>query len=84
VFLRDESTKTLKKTFYKKVVSKSFYKQIEKNRNRLSLGFVLSRFWAFLGEGSKKNTTKTLGNSPGTFLVPEEPTHHVKARHFCF
>jgi hypothetical protein len=65
VLLSDErnvSSKTLQKTFYKQIVSKSFYQSIE----GLSLGHrpsdsLLSRFWAFLGEGSKnKKTIKKL------------------------
>ena len=53
VFLSDGSSQTLQKTFYKKIVSKSFYQKIDKKiPNRLFLDFFLSRFWAFLGEGS--------------------------------
>jgi hypothetical protein len=49
--------KTQQKTFYKKKSTKitfcfiTFYK-------KKNLGFVLSRFWAFLGEGSSKTPYK--------------------------
>jgi hypothetical protein len=59
-------------------VSKSFNQKIDtKLPTRFFLDFLLSRFWAFLGEGSSKNLT-----SPGTFLASEEPTNHVGVRHF--
>jgi hypothetical protein len=46
---------TQQKTFDKKIVSKTFYKTIDKKiPNRFFLDFLLSRFWAFLGEGSSK------------------------------
>jgi hypothetical protein len=55
VFLSDRSSQTLQKTFYKNIVSKSFYKKIDKKiLNRFVLDFFVSRFWAFLGEGSSK------------------------------
>jgi hypothetical protein len=74
----DGSLKTLQKTFYKKNVSE---KKSQKNRpkiqNRLVLGFLLSRFWAFLGEGSSK-TKPGKKTDPGPFLAsgPDPPTHH--------
>jgi hypothetical protein len=40
-----------KKRFAKEIVSKSFYQKIVIKRDFLS-AFVLSRFWAFRGEGS--------------------------------
>jgi hypothetical protein len=44
-----------KKRFTKKIVSKSFLQKIRpKIQNRFFLDFVLSRFWAFLDEGSSK------------------------------
>jgi hypothetical protein len=59
VFLCDGGSKTLPKRFYKKNVSKSFYKKIDpKIPNRFFLGFILSRFWAFLGEGTLKTRLK--------------------------
>jgi hypothetical protein len=59
VFFSDGSSKTLQKTFYKKIVSKSFYKTNRPEvQNRLFLDFVLSRFWAFLGEGRSKTRLK--------------------------
>jgi hypothetical protein len=45
VVLSDESSKTLQKTFYKKIVSKSFHKKSTKKlKPMFFLGFVLSRF----------------------------------------
>jgi hypothetical protein len=56
VFFSDGSSKALQKTFYKKIVSKSFYQKVRPEvQNRLFLDFFLSRFWVFLGdEGSSK------------------------------
>jgi hypothetical protein len=52
---RWEFKNTTKKTFYKKIVWKSFYtKKSTKNPKPIFFDFVLSRFWAFLGEGSSK------------------------------
>jgi hypothetical protein len=78
-------------TFYKKIVSEGFAKKKStgEKQNRLFPGFILSRFWAFLGEGSSKTRYKNLTGpgtflaSPGTFLAPEE-TNHVGARPFLF
>jgi hypothetical protein len=47
-----------KKHFTKKIVSKSFYKKIDKNPKPIFSRFCLSRFWAFLGEGSSKTRPK--------------------------
>jgi hypothetical protein len=53
VFLSDGSSKTLQKTFYKKNRVEKVLKKIRpKIQNRLFLDFFLSRFWAFLDEGS--------------------------------
>jgi hypothetical protein len=50
-FLSDGNSKTLQQTFtHKKIVVKSFYKK--SINKRFFLDFILSRFWAFLGEGS--------------------------------
>jgi hypothetical protein len=88
VFLGDGSSKALQKTFYKQNVSKSFSKKTTKNPKPTFSRFFLYRvFGRFSVRGvqkhdkkiSKKNLT-----SPGTFLAPEEPTNHVKVRHFFF
>ena len=89
MFLSDGSSKTQQKTFDKKIVSKTFYQKIDKKiPNRFFLDFLLSRFWAFLGEGSSKTRFKKIGGggltSPGTFLASEEPTNHVGVRRFFF
>jgi hypothetical protein len=53
VFFSDGSSKTLQKTFYKKIVSKSFYKKFDqKSKTDFFSNCFLSRFWAFLDEGS--------------------------------
>jgi hypothetical protein len=44
------SSKAPQKPFCKKVVSKGFYKKIDKNPNSFSLSFLLSRSGVFLGE----------------------------------
>jgi hypothetical protein len=42
------------------------------------LGCSLSRFWAFLGEGSSKTPHENTKNKfdPGLFLASDPPTHH--------
>jgi hypothetical protein len=86
VFLSDGSSKTLQKTFCKKVVSKSFSKKIDKKSKTVFSRFVLSRFWAFLDEGSLKNKIKKkIGgktDQPWYFLASEEPTNHGVRRFF--
>jgi hypothetical protein len=55
VFFSDGSSKTLQKTFCKKNRVEKFLQKIRpKIQNRLFLEIVLSRFWAFLDEGSSK------------------------------
>jgi hypothetical protein len=75
---------TLQKTFYKKnPCRKVFAKKNDKNPKPIFSRFLLSRFWAFLGEGSSKTRYKNLTKkvtSPGTFLASEEPTNHPKVR----
>jgi hypothetical protein len=85
VFLSDGSSKTLQKTFYKKIASKSFYKKPTKIQTRFFLYFLLSRFRRFSVRGVQKHD-KNIGEnmiSPGTFLASEKPTNHVEVRH-CF
>jgi hypothetical protein len=89
VFLGDGSSKALQKTFYKKIVSKSFSKQSTKKiQNRLFLDLFFITFFGRFSVGGvqkhdKKISEKNLTN-PGTFLAPEEPTNHVKVRHFFY
>jgi hypothetical protein len=79
-----------KKRLPKNRVEKFLQKNRQKIQTRFFLDFLLSRFWAFLGEGSSKTRqkiSKTNLTSPGTFLAPEErgtnqPTNHVKVRRF--
>jgi hypothetical protein len=53
--LGDGSSKALPKTFYQNNrVEKAFTKKLTKIQNRFFLNFLLSRFWAFLGEGISK------------------------------
>jgi hypothetical protein len=60
VFRSEWSSNTLQKRFCKNIVPKSFY---QKNRQTSKTDFLsisfLSRFWAFLGEGSSKTPLKT-------------------------
>jgi hypothetical protein len=81
VFLCAGSSKTQQKTFYKKNVSKGFYKQIDnKISNRFFSIFVYHVFGRFSVRGIRKHekqiSKKSLIN-PGTFLASEEPTKHV-------
>jgi hypothetical protein len=63
VFFSDGSSKTLQKTFYKKNRVEKFLQKIRpKTQNRLFLDFFLSRFWAFLDEGSSKTRFKKKKN----------------------
>jgi hypothetical protein len=54
VLLSDGSPKTQQKTFYKKNRVEKVAKQSTKNPKPIFSRFCLSRFWAFLGEGSLK------------------------------
>jgi hypothetical protein len=49
-------------------VSKSVYKKIDKNPKSIVSQFILSLFWAFLGEGSSKKS--------------EEPTNNPRSANF--
>jgi hypothetical protein len=57
----DGSKKTLQKPFAKKPCRKVVTKKSTKNPKPIFPRFVLSRFWAFLGEGSSK-TREQIGN----------------------
>jgi hypothetical protein len=59
VFLSDGSSKTLPKTFCKKIVSKSFYKKIDK-QIPIFFPIFFSRFWGFSVRGVK-NTGENRG-----------------------
>jgi hypothetical protein len=69
-----------KKRFTKKIVRKVLQKIRQKNQNRFFLDFCLSRFWAFLGEGSSKKS------DPIPFLCSSEPglTHPQRGSPICF
>jgi hypothetical protein len=58
------------KSFAKKIVSKSFHKKFDnKNPKPIFLDFLLSRSWAFLGEGVQKHNNKYHQKSdPGPFF----------------
>jgi hypothetical protein len=77
VFLIDGSSKTQQKTFCKKVVSKSLYKKFnQKSKTDFLSILFLSRFWAFLGEGSKKTPFKKYRENksdPGPFWPLTHP-----------
>jgi hypothetical protein len=78
VFLSDGSSKTQQKTFCKKPRRKVFTKKsTKKSKIDFILGFVLSRFWAFLGEGSIKTQYKNIPkkSDPGTVLASDLPTY---------
>jgi hypothetical protein len=79
VFFSDGSLKTQQKTFYKKIVSKSFYKKFDQKSKTDFSRFFLSRSWAFLDEGSTKTRQKkyrTNKSGPGPFSCSDPPTHH--------
>jgi hypothetical protein len=65
-------------------------KVLQKNRleilNRFVSDFVLSRFWALLGEGSSKTRLKkNIGkkSDPIFFSYSDLPTHHGVTDFFC-
>jgi hypothetical protein len=74
--------KNTKEYVLQKIVSKSVLVSDKKNeRNPKPTGSrcLLSRFWAFLGEGSSKTPLKKyIGKriDPGPFLATDPPTHH--------
>jgi hypothetical protein len=84
VFLSDGSSKTLQKTFYKKIVSKSFYKKFDQNSKTDFFSFffyhVFGRFSARgVQKHDKKNTDKTNLTPSYPFFVlwrSDPPTHH--------
>jgi hypothetical protein len=81
VFQRWEFKNTTK-TFCKKIVSKSFYQKFDRKSKTdfFSVFFnLLSRFWAFLGEGSSKTRLEKYRKNksdPSPFLASDPPTHH--------
>jgi hypothetical protein len=85
LFLSDVGSKALKKTFYKKVVSKIIYKKKRPKKPKL---MGVSRFSVIGVRGVQKHDKKISGlgrlggnlTSPGFFLASEEPTNHAKAR----
>jgi hypothetical protein len=74
---RWEFKNTTKKRFTKKIVSKSFNQKIDQKSKIDFFRFFLSRFWAFLGEGSTKKPHNFFSD-PGPFLalVPFWPLTH--------
>jgi hypothetical protein len=88
VFFSDGSSKTLQKTFCNKIVSKSFYKKIDqKSKTDFFSNIFLSRFWAFLEEGSSKTRFKKYRKNksdPSPFLASDPPTHHGGHRNFFY
>jgi hypothetical protein len=67
-----------KKCFTKKPRRKVFTKKsTKKSKTDFFLGFVLSRFWAFLSEGSAKTQHKNIPkkSDPGTILASDLPTY---------
>jgi hypothetical protein len=84
----DGSSKALQKTFFKQIVSKSFSKKSTKKPKTdfFSILFyhVFGRFSVRGVQKHDKQISKKNLTNPGTFLAPEEPTNHVKVRHFCF
>jgi hypothetical protein len=76
-----------KKRFYKKNrVEKLLKKNSTKNPKPTFSRFVLSRFWAFLDEGSSKTRLKKKyrknKSDPCPFSYSDPPTHHGGHRSF--
>jgi hypothetical protein len=70
VFLSEGSSKTLQRTFCKKMVSKNITKKSTKNPKPNFSGFVISRFPTFLGEGSSKAPKKKYGGGGNLTSCP--------------
>jgi hypothetical protein len=80
--------KHYKKRFTKKIVSKSFYKKIDqKSKTDFFSDSLLSRFWAFLDEGSSKTRQKNIGKKNLTLVLfrtlSHPPTTGVPGFFFC-
>jgi hypothetical protein len=87
-FLAMGVQKHYKKRFTSKLCRKVFQNnRPKKSKPTFSRFFFNHVFGRFSVRGvqkhDKKISKKNLTN-PGTFLAPEEPTNHVKVRHFCF
>jgi hypothetical protein len=85
VFFSDGSSKTLQKTFYKKIVSNSFYKNFDQKSkptfSRILFNHVFERFSM---RGVKKHDKKISKNKsdPSPFSYSDPPTHHGGHRFF--
>jgi hypothetical protein len=87
-FLAMGVQKHYKKCFTKKSCRKVFQKKRPKKSKTdfFSICFyhVFGRFSVRGAQKHDKKTSKKNLTNPGTFLAPEEPTNHVKVRHFFF
>jgi hypothetical protein len=85
VFLSDESSKTLQKTFTTKNVSKSFYKKFDqKSKTDFFLDFFYHVFGCFSVTGAQKHDKKNRKNKPDPipFSYFDPPSHHGGPRLF--
>jgi hypothetical protein len=69
---------------YKKRFSKKSTKKPKTNLFSIFFYHVFGRFSVRGVQKHDKKISKKNLTSPGTFLAPEEPTNHVKVRHFFF
>jgi hypothetical protein len=72
VFFSDGSSKKQQQNVFTKIVSKSFCKKFDQKSKPTFSRFFLSRFWAFLGEGSSKTRLKKYQknkSNPSPFLA---------------
>jgi hypothetical protein len=79
VFFSDGSSKTLPKTFCKKIVSKTFYKKFDqKSKTDFFSIFFYHVFGRFSVSGVQKHDKKISGKKtdPSPFLAFDPPTHH--------
>jgi hypothetical protein len=67
---------TLQKKKIKKITSKRFYQKIDKSPKPIFLDFLLSRFWAFVGEGSSKTNFIFEQTNFGPLFASDPPAHH--------
>jgi hypothetical protein len=79
IVFSDGSSKALKKTCYKKIVSKSFYQKFDQKSKPTFSRFLFITFLGVSRWGKFKNTIKKYRKNksdPSPFLASNPPTHH--------
>jgi hypothetical protein len=84
VFLSDGSSKTLQKTFYKKIVSKSFYKKLDKNRKPIFFDLFYHVFGRFSVRGVQKYDKRNIASIKLALVIFWPLTHPRTTGRACF